>query len=191
MTVSWYAKVIPQHGLWRTYHLYERNGIPSSRFILNSEIENAARFAYVFYHLNSFSLQCFALPEVRRFHRTWLMDFEVELTSATSKVNIKGASFNVSEKVLWNLREEFRTEGKFKADPKPRLIDPVVNPMISTVPEESSRMYDLGLRKHSTHTGSRIDIPHGPVKMERPFKPTWRKALSESWKESEGASHSG
>ncbi len=192
--VSWQARVITTGRFNRDYHLYERNRIPSTRLSLLMEIDNACGYAYIFHGLTAFILQCWKLPEVRKFHRSWIMDFEAEVASSHSKPKIKTASFDTSEKALWRLREDFRNEGMFKPDPIVRLVDPVVNPWTSgSSATGTQRQFELNARKHSSLSRDFQDSSpshNGPSLPRERFGLHARKHSIMEWKESIGATHS-
>lgn len=191
--VSWYARVITRNGLRKDYHLYDRNRMPSGRPTLILEIENACGYANIMYGLQVFTLQCWKLPEVRKFHRTWLMEFDVEVANSTSKPKIKSASFDTSDKIMWNLREDFRSEGKFKPDQIVRLVDPIVNPWTDSTPSSGAgKRYDIISRKRNQYYSDAKNIPrmsHSPTRNVLRFQPISEKPLVKAWKEGIGASH--
>ena len=192
MTVTWVAQVTEKSGRLSNYHLYERHEIPTSRFWLVNEIENACRCAYTFFGIKEFALQCWEVPEVRKFHRNWLMQFEVEYGGMlTNRVDIRKASFNVSSKEMWTLKESFAAKGKFQPDPAPRIIDPEPN-LMAIDTRTSGSMFDLRAtrpRSHSRAFEAMNSAPHGPAMRQRLFKPTFRRPLVKHWKESIGSEH--
>ena len=192
MTVTWVAQVTEKSGRLSNYHLYGREEVPTSRPWLVDEIENAARYAYTFFGIKEFALQCWKVPEIRKFHRNWLMQFDVDYAgSISNQVKIKTASFDVSDKAMWALKENFKSEGKFQPDPEPRIIDPAPN-LMAIDTGSSGSMFDLRSTRHGPH--SRVsenlgDAPHGPQLRAKSFKPTFRRPLVKHWKESIGSKH--
>ena len=193
MTVTWVAQVTEKSGRLSNYHLYERDYIPPSRFWLIEALENAARYAHAFFGLKEFALQCWKVPEVRKFHRSWLMQFDIEFSSAISnRVNIKSASFDITDKSMWMLKEDFQSGGKFKSEPEPRIIDPEPN-LMSVDTSTGGSMFNLRSGRRSLH--SRVSetsggAPHGPVIRARLVRPTFRRPLIKHWKETIGSAHS-
>lgn len=188
---SWVARTKIQ-GWYRNYHLKLSSTLPRSKLELAQIIEDVSALARFHYELKEFTLLLWERPEKRPFKKRWLMQFEIVYSGFEEHPEIKHASFDVSNRQMYSLKQEWAHSDSMELPPEPKqsFSEPdimnmrVISSFTSPYDGMNGRKgpYD-GMKKRAQRSSLFGSSSHGPSQpRERIQKPLWRLSLTKSWR---------